>query len=292
MTSVDKVNKMPLHQPPTAACIIFSCDRAMQLQALLASYFDNMTNPVPVHIICRSSSAEHDSAYQQLFDSLDQHVSIIWHRSNQKEEFRGILLDLLSSLEHSKVFFLVDDILFIEKLNLSDFVNLDTGKFVPSLRMGLNLQYSYSFDRPLPLPPFVTGVVQDDNKICWRWSDGQHDWGYPMSVDGHLYSTTEFLDLIKQIDFNGPNLLEHNLHQRFADAFKKRYGVAYRKSVIVNVPCNRVQHAIHNRHGDVHQDTLLEKWRQGFRIDRTALYGFANQAVHQEIPFHYVKIIN
>ena len=88
----------------------------------MASYCDNMTNPVPVHIICRSTTPDHDLAYQQLFDSLEK-ISVIWHKSNQKENFRKTLLDLLSNLPTTKVFFLVDDILFIEKLDLADSIN-------------------------------------------------------------------------------------------------------------------------------------------------------------------------
>jgi len=61
------------------------------------------------------------------------------------------------------------------------------------------------------------------------------------------------------------------------------------KSRIVNIPCNRVQVEVDNRHGSEHQDALLEKWNQGFQMNYRKIYGFVTESAHQEIPFEFIR---
>ena len=46
--------------------IIFSMDRALQLCALLESYYENVVNPVRLIVIYKASSIEHLRSYQEL----------------------------------------------------------------------------------------------------------------------------------------------------------------------------------------------------------------------------------
>jgi hypothetical protein len=68
-----------------------------------------------------------------------------------------------------------------------------------------------------------------------------------------------------------------------------RTGAGYRKSKIVNIPCNKVQKENKNICGSIHQDFLLEQWMKGYQMDYRSLYGFPNVSAHQEIPFDLVK---
>ena len=127
-----------------------------------------------------------------------------------------------------------------------------------------------------------------DDLLCWTWQQGMHDWAYPLSVDGHIFSTVEIVALAEHTEFLSPNTFEANL-QQYEAFFKRRLGVCYRKSRMVNIPCNKVQTDNANIHGDIHQDELLAKWEHGMRIHYQSLYGMDNKSAHQEIALNYIE---
>jgi hypothetical protein len=196
---------------------------------------------------------------------------------------------LLASVQAPKVFFLVDDILFIENFEMSDFTKFNMDKTVPSLRMGLNLKKSYTVQQEQSLPEeLIFGSGDDGNIIFWKWNQGLRDWSYPLSVDGHFFSTQEITAITKLINFSAPNTYEDQL-QKFRRFFVIRMGAGYKKSKIVNIPCNKVQRENKNIYGGIHQDFLLEQWMKGYQMDYRSLYGFPNVSAHQEIPFELIK---
>ncbi|MCK4297361.1 MAG: hypothetical protein KAX28_11995, partial [Candidatus Marinimicrobia bacterium] len=186
------------------------------------------------------------------------------------------------------IFFLVDDVVFIEDFDIKDFAKFDADKFVPTLRMGLNLKKCYTVQKEQPLPELISDIIKDKDKITWGWDQGVYDWFYPVSLDGHFFSTQEITAMIRLIDFSAPNRLEDQL-QKFRRFFLFRMGVSYRKSKIVNIPCNKVQIENKNLCGNMHQDYLLEQWQKGFQMDYQRLYGVMNESAHQEIPFGFKK---
>lgn len=283
-------------------CVVFSMDRAMQLDALLGSYAENVTNLAPIHILYRATNEAHQDAYNDVFKMYASRiVSIVVQE--QRETFREQLLGILERIKSEKMFFLVDDDLFVEKFDLNDLVQLDTRYVIPSLRMGANLKECYTMQQLQPPPPFYRWcgvcdrVVESDvciseanrdDLLCWTWQQGMHDWAYPLSVDGHIFSTAEIVALAKHTEFHSPNTFEANL-QQYDAFFKLRLGVCYRKSRMVNIPCNKVQTDNANIYGDIHQDELLAKWEQGLRIHYQSLYGMDNKSAHQEVVLNYIE---
>jgi hypothetical protein len=195
---------------------------------------------------------------------------------------------LLQSVHSEKIFFMVDDVLFIEDFDIEDFVKFDTDKFVPTLRMGLNLNKCYTLQKNQQLPELMPDIIQDEDKIAWQWDRGVFDWSYPLSLDGHFFSAQEIKTMIQMIDFSAPNTLEDQL-QHFRRFFLFRKGIAYNKSRIVNIPCNKVQNENKNIHGNLHQDFFLEQWQKGLQMDYRQLYGFNNTSAHQEISFSFIR---
>ena len=209
-------------------------------------------------------------------------------KQNNDNSFRSDLIELLSSIRSEKIIFLVDDIIFVESLDLNDFSKFNTDIFVPSLRMGLHLKRCYTLQQKQPLPEWISGKIKNADKICWKWETGILDWGYPLSVDGHLFSTQEMITISKLISFNAPNTFEDGL-QKFSKLFLPRLGVCYRKSRIINIPWNMVQKEHPNIHGNINQDFLLDQWQKGFQIDYKKLSGFVNESVHQEVPLAMIQ---
>lgn len=266
----------------TAACIIFSKDRTLQLHGLLSTFREKVFPAVPVHVLYRTSSAPHQEGYAQL-EHMFADRDVCFHRQADDGSFKQDLMEILCALTSDMVFFLVDDILFTESVDIRDILRFDPDEFIPSLRMGLNLERSYVLQSVQPRPNFSAHSVGggDSDKIVWKWEEGDLDWGYPLSVDGHFFARREMAAMAALLSFKAPNSFEDQL-QMFRPYFTGRHGVAYRKSKIVNIPCNRVQNEITNLSGNIHPDTLLRKWQQGYQIDYEKLYGTINESAHQE----------
>lgn len=266
-----------------AECIVFSKDRALQLHALLVSCLEKMTPQIPIHVLYHASAPAHQRAYEEVRGLIPQ-TTISFRKQDSDRSFRSNLMEMLDTIGSEKMFFLVDDVVFIEDFHVEDFAQLDTDTFVPTLRMGSNLTKCYTLQKEQPLPQLMLGTVRET--MTWSWEEGLYDWAYPLSVDGHFFSTHEMTTMVRLINFSAPNTLEDQL-QKFRRFFLSRMGVCYRKSKIVNIPCNKVQTENKNICGDMHQDFLLEQWQQGYQMDFRSLYGFMNESAHQEIPFGF-----
>ena len=272
----------------TVECIIFSRDRAMQLHGLLSTMGEKLTPSVPVHVIFMASTSLHQKAYEEVANIFfTQNVRFVLQQDAQS--FKQDLMKVLYSLSCDSIFFLVDDILFTEAVDLQDVLEFDQDENVFSLRMGQNLSRCYVLQKPQPQPPLndsQTGKV-DFEKIIWQWDKGELDWGYPLSVDGHFFDRRELVTMASLITFSAPNSFEDQL-QIFKPFFSNRCGVSYKKSRIVNIPCNRVQNERDNLSGNVHPDKLLAAWNEGYQIDYKKLYGFINESAHQD---HFLPLI-
>ena len=183
--------------------IVFSKDRALQLHALLCSYSEKVVSQVPLHVLYHTSTPVHQKAYEEVMKIFSDKFSFIKQSSNNS--FRDNLITLLDSVLAPKVFFLVDDVIFIDDFDMRDFAKFDTDKIVPSLRMGLNLERSYTVQKEQPLPELMSCADSDKDKIFWKWNQGANDWFYPLSVDGHFFSTQEIIAMTKLIHFSAPN---------------------------------------------------------------------------------------
>ena len=270
-----------------AECIIFSMDRAIQLHALLSSYFEKVNHPVPVHVLYQTSSRAHQKAYDEVFSLFgDYQISAVHQESN--DSFKDQFIAILESIPTEKIVFLVDDIVFIEDVDIFDFVKFDARTTIPSFRLGANLKRAYTTQKDQKLPPFIPDAISDKDKLCWIWENGELDWAYPLSVDGNLFLTREIIVLAKNTRFNSPNTFEGHL-QQYVKYFKHRYGICYNKSKIINIPINKVQKDFNNIHGTIHQDYLLDQWNHGMQIDYRALYGFINESAQQEIEITFIK---
>ena len=271
-------NTIPVEE--TIGCIIFSMDRALQLDALLRSLFLNKIGECKTVVIYKASDENHKKAYLEVCKRFQDKVEFV---EEDDRPFKKLLLNSVDNLDVGKIFFLVDDIIFTEQVNFIELSKIDTSKTVFSLRMGKHLNYSYVVDKEQILPQFLK---EDENFIYWNWNDGELDWAYPLSVDGHIFNRLEIKVLIEHFDFKAPNSFEDVL-QKEKELFLNRVGMSYKKAAIVNNPCNKVQSEVTNLFGTMHQDDLLKIWQDGKEIDIEKLQGYINKSVHEEIEFKF-----
>lgn len=250
--------------------IVFSKDRAMQLDAFLRSFRAHVSPAgTPVHVLFRGTNARHDAAYVEVFA---QHADFVTaHR--QGASFKADVLGLLPA--KGIVVFFVDDQVFVRPWAVQQIDGL-------SLRLSPHLTKNYaSNDAPQPVPALVPVF---DYLLTWKWRDGELAWGYPLSVDGHLYDVHDVRQMLEAIAFTSPNTMESGL-QAFVEEFLDRPAYCYTYAKVVNIPWNQVQDDWNNRCSNVYtSDQLLTLWEHGQRVDLEPLTGLVNESVHQVLP--------
>lgn len=262
--------------------ICFSKDRPMQLDALLFSMKQMIDDfdKIPIKVIYYSSNDDFQKGYDKLRGlAYCSKVNFI-----KETSFRDNLMALLSKIKSEKVLFLVDDLFFKNPLDWKSFSALDNDTYIPSLRHGTHLDFAYTVQKAQVMPK-----VQDVNgMISWQWSDGVLDWNYPLSLDGHLFKTEEIYTLFKWIEFNAPNSLEHSM-QIAKKVFAKRKGIAYKESIVVNNPANKVQNENPNYHGKADNAALNNAWLDDYRFNFEAYQGIRNRSVHELLEIKLIE---
>lgn len=254
-------------------CVVFSLDRPMQLDALLVSMQRHVRDLyAPVFVLYRASNRRFAAGYTVL---RDEHPSVKWL---EEQAFRD---DLLSILDPSGllVFHTDDDVFFAD---VEPFTLLDD-EICFSLRLGLNIDYSYSLDLAERLHCPSVGV----DRVSWDWqAQAVGSFSYPLALNGHVLRAEEAGSLIAAVEFSDPNELESELQTR-GEVPRPRMA-SFPTSRVVSIPANIVTRTFCNRHGGLHAPhELNERFLAGERIAPDAMAFNAVASCHEEIPFAY-----
>lgn len=264
-----------VHLQKELVVYIFSCDRPMQLNALLESmlHYANVRPKIVVQYNASSNDAE--CAYDILSKKFKE---ITFVRENN---FKQTLLDRLDRYQDYKyISFLVDDIIFVRNFCFKNILDIMDQKSIFSLRLGLNLTYSKIINKPQKLPK----LSHYYDFYSWSWKEGVMDWGYPFSLDGNIFSYKFIVAFIEKIKFKAPNSLENSLSKsRIADNIK---GLCANESILVNLPFNRVQNEVENWSGNVDVHMLTAQFLNGDRIDFLKYENRLISSVHEDWQMH------
>lgn len=267
----------------SCSLVVFSKDRAMQLDALLRSYLHYVSNPLPVVVLYQNSNPEFKKGYQELIPIYNtKGVQFV-----EEKNFRLDLIALFNDLNSEKIIFLVDDIIFKNEIDFKSFTAIDPKKFVASLRMGKHLTYSYTLQEQQALPTF-SSLLEFPNQLSWSYQSAEYDWAYPLSVDGHLFDFQEIKTLINELEYKAPNSFEEAL-QLMLPFYNQRKGLCFSNSIIVNNPCNKVQTENDNIAGKITIEELNTIWLGGSRINFEKEKGLLNESAHQELTIEFIK---
>ncbi len=264
---------------PGIACIVFSKDRALQLHALLYSYFNRVANPAPVYVIYTASSQAHQKSYDELVDIFSGQTSPV-HFIGEMSSFKQTLLSVLGYLQCRSVMFLVDDLIFIRDVDFAIASVADPTEVIVSLRHSPHLRRSYTADVP-QRPPVFRESLLSSNLIEFNWFEQGNEWSDPWSVDGQVLSLAEVRVISRVSNFGAPNSYENCL-KTFNDIVANRKGLCFRESIILNLPINRVQTEIANLSGNVSVDVLLEHWNRGLALDTSMFDEHIPISPHEE----------
>ncbi len=256
-------------------CVIFSKDRPIQLNALLESFYKNCSDDIRFIVLYKYSDEKFRIAYNELSKIYFEKKILFVEENN----FRVDLLNILSNINSKYLFFLVDDIIFKSQFTFNNYLSLNNrDKYILSLRLGKNLNFSFTKAKPQKLPNFE--IV--DDFFSWNFRKSELDWAYTFSVDGNLYNTNQIKLMSSLVDFNGPNSYESNMNF-YRILFYLKNGLCFEKSKLVNVSLNRVQDEILNLSGNYNIDELSVIWSNNLKIDVTKFCDIENESAHIEV---------
>lgn len=299
--------------------LVFSRDRAMQLDATLRSFLAHCADAarVDLRVLYSATSPLHETQYRELArayaspgltfvrerafrrDTLHQLTVAAGRRGAGR--IRAVLtaapvvgsrLGALGLHRSRFVLFLVDDNIFVRRFSLGAAADalLDTPEAIGfSLRLGSNTTQCYPLGRPQGVPalqPLRRGVVGYD------WPSADADFAYPLEVSSSLYRLHEVVPLLSGLPFRNPNTLESGIAARarmFAASHPRL--LCFETSVTFCNPVNKVQSEYENRAGTDAANSsegLARHFAAGFRIDVASYDGIVPTACHEEVALRFV----
>lgn len=268
------------------SCVVFSKDRAMQLYSLIESYNKFVKNPVDLQVIYNSSSTDHELAYKEL-SNLIKNFPFKVNLIKEKQSFRETLLNVLTNIKTKNLFFLTDDDLFINNLDINLLLSINPKNEILSLRHNPKISYSFTANAHFKPPRFR--IFQSiDNLNEFDWFDSGYEWSDPWSVNGQIYLTAEIVAISKISLFQFPNSYENAL-KFFNFLMIDRKGLCYDESIIMNIPMNIVQSEYKNLHGDITIESLLESWKRGYKLDIDVFKNSKLNSTHKNTKVQFKK---
>jgi hypothetical protein len=257
--------------------LVFSKDRACQLDLFLRSFqkyvFDS--DLYDIHVLYTFSNDEFKKGYDILKEEVPSNVIFIEEKSFKEDVLKTMNRKRMNIGNRFTVFF-VDDDVFKEYVNLEDSQEdlfwMDKRILCRSLRLYPGLIYCY------PQGDYMTPPSFEDNGV-FTWLEEDGDFGYPYSLDGHIFRTGDILYLLVDLNYTNPNSLEGALSRTKDRTMYKM--ICYPKSIIMNNPINMVQTNNPNKHGSVDATFLNKEFLNNKRLSLEPFRGFKNISCHQ-----------
>ncbi len=267
--------------------IIFSKDRPAQLQACIESIHKNAPGIFDLNVLFTAS----DNSFQRGYNLLRSEKPQATMFKEQKPEygFKESLMYILK--EHTKqdelFCFFTDDSILYRKMEASyeeieNLFNIDQAMCL-SLRLGENTYIQNPYKKTISETPKNCAWIHD-RFMGWEWYllPSSSNFGYPFSVDGHVYRKSDMIEILDSYGYDTPNSLEGRFPvgtQLFP------LMCSFKESVLVNTPINIVGSS-ENQSGEFYGMSLKElndKYIDGKRINIDKM-DFSNiVGCHQEV---------
>lgn len=261
--------------------VIFSFNRAMQLNTLIESVFEHFKYPFKISVLY-NHTLSHCNGYnllikkytdvefikeENVFDGYKvSELSVIFNIKRYikypyirkpKSNFRRKLIEILDKSNSQFVMFLTDDSLFINSPDINPHI-LKQISFHPA-----DTQYSLRLGRDINKPVSYT---EKDGYISWNFYDtaNTRDWIYHFSVDAHIYDRKFILDLARDIIFSNPNSYEAFTREHIFRNGYQRQGYANIEPSILSFPINMVQNVQNNESLSVSTELLEKYFLEGY----------------------------
>jgi hypothetical protein len=262
--------------------VIFSKDRACQLDSLLRSIRDNGRGPCTgITVLYRATTAAFAAGYDVCMrrDIID---NVEWR---QEKIFQDDVRDIVGRMDDdSLVMFLVDDTIMFRPCVLGKVIDAFTEKH---LFVSVRTSRTYPSDTQ---PEFLkTGEFLE-----WKWNYSRRKWvtwNYPFSVDGNIFHACHMKKVVKKVVFSAPNSFEGRMHTYRHAWWIKRISLALAlpEAAVFNNPLNRVQSEGETWHENIAAEYLNDRYLSWMQIDNSVLYSATPIATHYAVPLSFVQ---
>lgn len=265
--------------------LIFSKDRAMQLQAAIESFLLHCTDVAEMCVLYKATNELHQKQYEYLRGNFTN-ISF-W----EENDFKRQVLSIVSQFEY--IVFLVDDNLFVRDFSMNEVItslqaNEDALGF--SLRLGRNTNYCYPKNADQNLPEFKSA---GEGILKYDWTEAEYDFGYPLEVSSSVYRARDILPLLNGLNYANPNTLEGGLVANAKGfACTKNQLLCYEQSAAFTNPINLVQAVTSNRAGNKEEyssEELARLYEDDLAIDVKSYSGFVPNSCQQEVELKFIK---
>jgi len=215
--------------------IVFSRDKAAQLKLFLDSVNKNAPEVFELNIIISYTDEKYKKAYEFIVtDYAYAGVNFTYSENNFKDDVLG----LLKTGHEYSCFFLDDDIIYkeVKFADITEPIEADDDVVCFSLRLGENTTKCYT----LGADNVMHDMIHAGDTMKWDWTLHYLDFGYPFSMNGHIFRKSDIYKLVRKSTFSSIEELEMALYD-YTEMFPRNKMVSYKDSRLVNIPCGRVQ---------------------------------------------------
>lgn len=279
-------------------CIVFSYNRAMQLELLLRSMREKLVNDVAVYVVWHCAP-EHDTSYRILIEEWERKGVIFWRRSEKPhsllrvlpylfrvdnlvryirydyfrrgiDDFKDLVETAIAHSEASHVFFSTDDQYFAAETwipqKVLEIIHERPDAASYKFNVGRNLR---EFPMGMPFEEFtVTEQERSISVLEWDYYDPQatSHWAYPFSVDETVFDACSLVHFLHGMLYHMPTTLEAFGVSNVKRQRRFRKGMSPGTSTVVGMPLNRVQQTVANKSGNFSPGVLSRFFVEGFRL--------------------------
>lgn len=269
--------------------IIFSYNRAMQLDYLLKTTLSRFKNFDFETVVLYHTTGDHKLGYQKLIEKYQKHHHIKFVerkkspfdpalfrtltdkanirffinrnlRNKESDLFKSQLESIISNSKHELLMFNTDDGIFYQDVYLDDEI-LKIFKDHPK-------ETSYRMYVGENIEDFPNFVKKTDNHFEWDYYASKQvtHWTYPFSVDGTIYNAKKLLQIIKKVSYHNPITLEQHTFRYVLKHKALSKGLGPIHSKLVGTILNRVSVDSFNPTLDISVDFLNSKFVEGYEL--------------------------
>lgn len=268
--------------------IIFSKDRACQLDLLLRSIDRFCNNYINCYVIYKATTPEYQAGYSKLINNTPNYLclkSILPENDFRTDTIKTVYNNL------SDLFgFLTDDSVFYKNFELSPqeiFKKMRAKKcFSFSLRSGFNINKQCHYRDEGYIHPYI--LFEDDNIIMWDTSKYSYatNNGRPMSIDGNFFTYDELWRSLHEFSWNCPRTLDG-----INTTYIKPNVMSFKHSIIVNIPVNLTVGGYADNWGHFYRyslDDLNNRFIEGKIIDLDSICSNNIYMSHHELELKLI----
>ena len=254
-------------------CVVFSCNRPLQLYAFLESSEKHLENMHRQFVIYRAGNEHYEKGYQQVKKRFPRVQFLRQSIESPSGGFASLVHKVVFDRDVSPahyVVFAVDDSLIKDRVDLqaAAVAMKETGAYGFYFGLGENLT-SHNVEARIPIREGLN---------AWQYLQGEKEWAMPNSVDMALYRKEDIYPSFQCMTFHDPNILV-SMWNEHADL--SRIGLYYARSKVVDLPLNIV--IANEEGGQVSTKELLTTFEQGLKMDITAVERLENDSIAIEI---------